>query len=325
MSTIINIQQKQSEMEEQFLQCLRDRDIPSRFSYWGKKESTGWLNVCSSNDYSVYCKGEKMIKQYAESIVKSVMKVGIDYNFISLGIGNGVKDSYIIDSFLKELKKIKYFPIDISWDMVNEGVKNLRQKNLDIVAYVADFEDFHDISTRIRSSYASSHFISILGNTLGNFGQVEVLNNIRNGMVQNDYLLLEITMREQVGSKTKGENLTDIVGSYNNDDYKNFVFSPLEKVGFVKSDGVIEVEYGPNQFYPKLYSIELWFRLKKDKLVHYHGQEIVFKKDERIRLYVSHKYTYENIRELLDGNGFQMCDFKVVEDNYGLILCKPKS
>ncbi len=324
MKTVINIQLSQSEMEKDFLNQLRNRTIPSHLSYWGKKEAQEWINVCKSEDYEVYEKGVELLKKNVIpklDILKDAAKKGL--NFLSLGIGNGVKDQLILEALLK-LFKIRYFPVDISLDMINAGIKNM-SVDVETVGFISDFRFLRDISERIRQNYYPCHLISILGNTIGNFGQIEILNNLRKGMSKKDFLLIEITMRKETGSKMHSEDLTHILESYNNEYYKSFVFAPLEKAGFRRTDGIIEVEYGPNQFYPKLYSIEIWFRLKKDKVAHYAGEDIVFKKDERILLYVSHKYTRENILELLDGNGFEVVKFIPSDDNYyGYMLCRLK-
>lgn len=325
MKTLINVQQNQDQMEHDFLECLRSRIIPSRFSYWGRKESHQWLRVCNSKDYQVFTKGLKLIEKSIPGIIKRIAPsvIGKKINFISLGVGNGIKDGSIIEA-LSQKYTVKYFPIDISLDMLEAGMKNIHPKHLETTGFVADFRDFYEITQRIRTDKTIS-LVSILGNTLGNFGQIEILNNIRRGMTQNDYLLVEVTMRKETGSKLHGEDLTQIIEGYNNEDFRDFVFTPLLKAGFVKSDGVVQVEYGPNQFYPKLYSVESWFEVGKDKVVKYLNQELVFKKGERILLYVSHKYTKENIEELLDGNGFEVIEFISSENkSNGLSLSRLK-
>ncbi|MBT4937069.1 hypothetical protein HON22_04070, partial [Candidatus Peregrinibacteria bacterium] len=246
-------------------------------------------------------------------------------NFISLGIGNGKKDKIVIKELMKK-SKVKYFPIDISLDMLEEGMRSISDSIIETTAYISDFKNLSDITERVRKSNNVPLLMSILGNTLGNFGQIEILNTLKRGMTDKDFLLIESTMRKEVGSKIHGEDIKKIVEDYNNSDFEDFAFTPLKKAGFKLNDGIIEVEYGPNPFYPKLSSIEVWFHLSKDKIVNYEGSEIVFKKGERIRLYVSHKYTKENLYELLDGNGFEVLFFNLSEENdFGITLCKLKN
>jgi len=327
MNTTINIQLNQKKMERAFLKCLRDRSITSEFSYWGRQESEQWLSVCDANEYSVYGMAVETIKNHSADIVKALkIKESSEINFISFGVGNGMKDMYILKEIIKQNSKAKYFPIDISLDMLEEAIRNIfvELKPIDTTAFVADFDDFKDISARLREVSYDCHLVSMLGNTLGNFvGQVEVLNNIRGGMRMNDYLLVEVTMRRD-DSSNRRENLTSLINSYNNDAYKDFVFTPLKKAGFKKTDGVIEVEYGPNQFYQTLYSIEIWFHLTTDKVVNYAGEEVIFKKDERIKLYVSHKYTRENMESLLSVTGFDLQRYYSIDGSIGMFLCTPK-
>ncbi len=326
METIINIQLSAEMMDRKFLEALRSRTLPSEFLYWGKEETQQWLKVCHSKQFDVYKKGLTLIQKSFRKITQILEKRKdvTQLNLISLGVGNGAKDNYIIQE-LSKLCKLKYFPVDISLDMLHYGLASMDNKKIETSGFISNFKMFAEISQCVRQDQNAPHFISLLGNTLGNFGQVEILNGLRQGMEADDYLLLEVTMRKESGSKLHGEDVTPIVQAYNNEDYRNFIFSPLLKAGFSRSDGVIEVEYGPHQFYPKLYSIEIWFHLTKDKVARYKNEEIVFKKDERILLVTSHKYTSDNIKELLDGNGFEVVHFALSEDgNSGLILSQLK-
>lgn len=325
MKTIINIQQNQQEMSLDFLDCLRKREIPSRFSYWGKKETSEWLDLCHNKNYNVYLDSIMFQENSVNHIIKNITEgKQKKYNYISLGPGNGEKDGVTLKSILRHGGEIKYFPVDISIDMLNQGIDYIyKDKTLEethTTGFVSDFMTFESISRRVRESGFKKHITAILGNTIGNFGQIEIFNNLRRGLTGGDLLLVEVTLRHNYGPKVN-KNLTKLIEGYNNDSFKKFVFSPLVKAGFKLSDGVIEIEYGPNRHYPKLYSLEAWFRIKKDKVINYLNNEIVFKKDERILLYMSHKYTCENIEELFDGNGFKMNSFTISENgSSGLFL-----
>ncbi|MEI7511696.1 MAG: L-histidine N(alpha)-methyltransferase [Candidatus Peregrinibacteria bacterium] len=312
--------QSQEEMKKQFVEHLRKRNIPSAFSYWGKDETDEWIHLCQSREYAVYKNGLHVLHENLPPILQEHLPHKKRIDVVSLGIGNGIKDAFLLQEISKQ-SPCHYFPVDISISMMESGMKNIPNIT-DAHSFIADFHTFPDITDHIRTEYGShQQLISILGNTLGNFGQIDILNILWKGMKPGDFLLLEITTRNERGNKIHAESLTRILESYNNQAYKDFVFASLKKAGFTQNEGIIEVEYGPNPFYPKLFSIETWFHLKKDMTAHYFGEEMVFKKDERILLYTSHKYTPENITELLDGNGFEVLStFFGEESDMGLIL-----
>lgn len=319
----VNIRESNDQLQKEFLECLKNREIVSKFSYWGEEPTQGWLRVCQVSEYKTYQQAVKLLKNVSDDIARTVAKPKMSY--ISLGIGNGEKDAIILQKLSRLMNKIKYYPIDISTDMIKAGLNYIFShfRNLPTTAFVTDFKILDEI-VKAETFKNERNFFVLLGNTLGNFNQVYLLNILKRSMDKNDYILIGVSLRKDRLIETK-EDIRKIIKSYNNKPFKDFVFSPLRRAGFKKSDGTIDVELNRDPLYPRLNRIELYFRLKKNKVAHYIGQDIVYKKGERILSLFSEKYYPDDIKFLLHDNGFQIVKFYTTSDqSYAKILCRLK-
>jgi len=314
----IHILDTNKKNNEEFLASLRHRSIPTKFQYWGRKETQNWLNVCKNSEYINWPLEINLLNANLPEIIKLVnSRVK---NLVSLGIGNGEKDKMILNSFLKNCS-MRYFTIDVSPHMVKVGFKTLRKVFVEKTAYIGDFEHLEKLAPKIRKQTGSSNLISILGNTLGNLDQVSTLNLIRRSMDKNDYLLFAV----QILEKGKILDIGEILSAYNTKALQELSFGAIMKSELKRSDGIIEIEFGKNKLYPQLNTIEYFFTFKKDKTIKYLGREINFKTNERIFTYYSHKYDEKNITFLVNNNGFKIIRyFFAPEKKYLLALAKLK-
>ncbi|MBU0667784.1 L-histidine N(alpha)-methyltransferase [Patescibacteria group bacterium] len=284
---------------EEFMISLCHRNIPTKFQYWGNKETQNWLDVCKDPQYINWQLEIDLLSTDLPEIVKLVNpKVK---NLVSLGIGNGEKDKMIMNAFLKN-RPMRYFAIDVSLHMVKAGLKTLQEVPGEKTAYIGDFEHLEKLAPKIRKQTKSGNLISILGNTLGNLDQITTLNFIRRSMDKNDYLLFAV----QILEKGKILDIGDILSAYNTKVLQKLSFGAIMRSGLKRTDGVIEIEFGRNKLYPQFNTIEYFFTFKKDKTIKYLNREINFKTGERILTYYSYKYDKKNMTFLLNNNGFEI-------------------
>jgi hypothetical protein len=127
-----------------------------------------------------------------------------EFDFISIGCGNGVKDTCILESMLRRISRtssdkfIYYYPVDISPYMLLEGMihvfrggldpqisKQVRTKGLwGDLAYLHTFAPVYE-------EFRGNNFFAILGNTIGNESEHDVLAALRKSVLSGDFLLLE--------------------------------------------------------------------------------------------------------------------------------------
>jgi len=295
----INILDTNKKISEEFLDCLRRRNISTKFQYWGKKETQNWLNVCKEPEYINWPLEIELLNTNLPEIIKLVDKNV--KNLISLGIGNGEKDKMILSAFLKN-RPMRYFTIDISLHMVKAGFKALSKIPVEKTAYIGDFEHLETLAPKIKKRTDSHNLISILGNTLGNLDQINTLNLIRRSMDKNDYLLFAV----QILRRGKILDIGEIFNAYNTKALQELSFGAIIRCGLKRTDGIIEIEFGKNKLYSQLDTIEYFFTFKKDRTIKYLNHEINFKINERILTYYSYKYDEKNITFLLTNNGFKI-------------------
>ncbi|MBI5152722.1 L-histidine N(alpha)-methyltransferase, partial [Candidatus Peregrinibacteria bacterium] len=252
----INILDTNKKISEEFLACLRRRNVPTKFLYWGRRETQNWLNVCKDPEYINWPLEINLLKTNLSEIVKLVNPAV--KNLIGLGIGNGVKDKMILEAFLKN-HPMRYFAIDISLHMIKAGFKTLRKVPVEKTAYIGDFEHLEKLAPKIKKQTNASNLISILGNTLGNLDQVSTLNLIRRSMGKNDYLLFAV----QILERGKILHIGEILSAYNTKVLQDSSFGAIMRSGLKKSDGFIEIEFGKDKLYPQLNVVEYFFTFKK--------------------------------------------------------------
>ncbi len=314
----IHILDTNRKISEEFLGCLRQRNVPSKFSYWGDMETRHWLNVCKDPEYINWPLEIKLLEKNLPEIVRLAGRPVA--NLVSLGIGNGEKDKMILDAFLKT-RPVRYYALDISLPMVKAGFKTLGKTPVEKTAYIGDFVHLESFAPKIKKQSGGANIISILGNTLGNLNQVNTLNLIRRSMDRHDYLLVSF----QILEAGKILEIGEILGAYNTKAWHELSYGTIMRSGLKKSDGITEVEFGKDKLYPQLNIIEFFFAFKKDKTIKYLNHEFDFKAGERILTYYSYKYDEKNITFLLNNNGFRIVkSFYSPGQKYLLALAKLK-
>jgi uncharacterized SAM-dependent methyltransferase len=314
----INILDTDKIIGKEFLTCLRRRNLPSKFEYWGKKEASHWLSICKDPEYVNWRQEIDLIRKSLPQIARRIGP-GIG-NLVGLGIGNGEKDKLILTQLTKH-HPMRYHAIDISLDMMKTGLKALGGIPVEKNAYIGDFRHLEKIAPLIRKQTGSGNLYSILGNTFGNLDQKPLLTLLGKSMDRNDYLLMAVQMLETKEILNMGEILT----AYSTSVWRDLSFGAMRRTGLRKSDGIIEMEFAPDKTFPQFHVVEYFYTFKKDKTITYLGERLSFKKGERIPIYFSYKYDEKNLNAMLDDYGFKIVrSFFAPGRKYLLALVKLK-
>ncbi len=306
-------------LQREFLASLQNRKIDSKFLYWGRIGTERWQALCQDKSYLYYQRELALLKKAAAKLCDSVhSEPNRHYNLIALGIGNGDKDRIIIENCYKK-GRIGFFPIDISEDMVRDGIEQIPISLLETMeAYVADFSQLDLVNQAIRSANFPNNFFLLLGNSVMSINELDVFRRLNKGMSAGDYLLLGVLLHDP----NDVQSISRLLEMYTTPVFQNFILSPLERIGISSADGNIEAEYGTNRFFPQIYTIEVFFSCKKNITCNYFQQEISLLKGERIRLFQSHLYPEGSMQEVLEGTGFRIVDhFSSTDKLAGLFLC----
>jgi len=326
-SAYINFSESTGEFEKKFLNCLRQRKIDVDFTFWGRNATRAWINILETPAYIINNSENQLLNQNLDKLVKSIKLDDDSINIISLCCGVLDREKTLIKG-LAAKKEVTYVPIDSSIDIINASLKSVSNiENTEILPFISSLNYLKQISYAVRQNHHKASLFTLFCNILGNHPQVPLLSNIHNSMLEDDYLLLGVQLLSSNFSdkdlKIQNEEIKNILRSYNNETYLDFLYQFIYRAGFEKADGFFEIEFTRDKLYPSLSSIEIYFCLKQDKKIQYLGENIIYRKGERIQIRFSYIYSSEVISSILTENGFKI-ENKLISDkkDFSLILCK---
>lgn len=308
------------------------KKILSGYSYWGIVPTGYWILACRDINYLM----AKSIRQFPEKWGKiySFLTDKVPYNYVSLGVGDGQKDYFVLRDLIKKNPNISYFPVDMSPEMLYQGTKYVLDKfkwepsvkKNQILAFQVNFEDQNRLREmrKILDELTDKQPIifGLLGNTLANFdNDTNLLCNLSNILLNpKDLLLLELARIKNI------EDDSMILGSkdeYDHDSFKTFALSSLiQATDIIEDDTWIEIEVDkeplPTSNGKKALKILVWYINKSNedlKIRRFHKKPIRFPQGDRIRLLLSRKYTEDGVNYLLSQSGLERSPHRASLEN----------
>jgi uncharacterized SAM-dependent methyltransferase len=284
----------------------------SKLWYLKPDQAQAYLDLLDTEDYNKNFgpKEKTLIKTHIDEILEKIEAEHI--NLIDLGCGDGRKAIIFVEK-LKNKKKVRYCPIDISDYMVNKALKNIRKTDVEEVVKfqwnISDFENIENVSNLLRFGDFKKNFFLLLGNTLSNFEINELLYEVRSGMKGGDYLL--------IGNGIDNNNVEKDVIEFCKKNKKNNEFLikiPLQ-LGLTRD----ELKLG-SRF--KNSRIEFYYTILKDKTITFQNKEVNFQKNDQIIVATSYYYTKNDFMSFLKLY-FNEVSLNVSDDkSYCLAFCK---
>jgi len=303
----------------------------SKFTYWGQDVTKKYIKLLNTSEYSMPRKTSKLISDNISDIVKNIKMGSRGIRVISLGIGNGYKDAIILKKICEMVDaQIDYWIIEFSYEMLKIGWKNVQErlgatnsKRIKPKLFQTDFLNIGILSNLLSDNKVN--LFLLLGNTLGNFQEDDLLNTISSVMHQGDYFLIDNQIKGE-GKLTSEEQKT-LRSMYDTSEYKNYILSILNIAHIKSEDGQINthiVDYEADNEILRKYKCctvkqEFTFSASKDVVID--GETFQFNKNRIIPVIYSRKYTKNALKELLQ------CYLEIVHPyylgkKYALILCK---
>jgi L-histidine N-alpha-methyltransferase len=305
-----------------------EKRILSGYSYWGIEPSRRWMDACDDSDYIM----SESIKRFPNKFGKifDAMEYQIPNNYVSLGVGDGRKDLSFLRDLIKKNYDISYYPVDFSAEMLYEGTKNVMeglresQSTFDknrILALQIDFEDREKVRElrNILDNLCDKRPIifSLLGNTLANFdNDSDLLSDLSDILLNsNDLLLLEIARIENI----QDDSIKKIKWPYSSSRrFKDFAITSLmQATDAIRKNEWVTTECEPEKL-PQSETIKalkiLTYYVNKSNedfdIRAYFYQPIRLPKDDKIRLYLSRKYTDAGVDYMLNRSRLEECKLK---------------
>ena len=282
----------------------------SKLWYLTPEQAQGFLDLEADNEYQVNViqKEIDLVNSNINPIIERLGKNPV--NIIDIGCGDG-KKAVIFIEHLKGKVQLRYCPVDISGYMVEKAIEKIKAMNVgEVVEFqwnISDFENLENIANLLNSGKYKNNLLLLLGNTLGNFEIHELLYQIRSCMKNGDYLL--------IGNGLDNRNVEEIVKSYSQDSMDKFLIKTLMQIGFEPHELKFGVRFANSR-------VELYYVVKKEKIISFQGRRIVFNKGDQIIVAISYKYTSDDFRGYMQMY-FDNVDFFVTDDEaYALVLCR---
>lgn len=281
----------------------------SKLWYLTDKQAQGFLDLSNTKGYKkqIINKEVSLIKKHMADFIKTLSKRSC--NIIDLGCGDGKKASLFIDEFAKHMN-IRYCPIDISSYMVSKAAETIRKKRvgevLEFKWNISDFENLNNVMPLFRDKTFDTHFMMLLGNTLGNFDREDILNGIKNSMNKNDILIVGNGLKNGHDDWTK-EYYDPIINKW-------LIQIPLQ-LGFTANEIKYNIKLNNSR-------IEEIYCIKKDKTINHLGKTLNFKKGDIIITAISYKYTLLELEKILSKFFKHIKIYADKEKTYAIALCK---
>lgn len=183
--------------------------IPGRYLYSSDSGADSWVRLCKDRAYRHHWEtvdywssqaGRRMVRLIKRELDRD------DFDFISLGPGDGTKDTALIDYWLEGGADLLYYPYDVSLPLVSRSIRAVckntspsSSSTLRIKAVLADFNHLQTLG-EVFEHRNSPNVIALLGNSLGNLeNELGFLHELHRAMTADDLLVLEVRLKSDDG------------------------------------------------------------------------------------------------------------------------------
>jgi len=277
----------------------------SGFAYWGIGPTLAWYFAVKDIYYYVMHEGIKQFNITWENIYNDLPNS--NYHYVSLGAGTGEKDSSVYSSLINKNPNSRYFPIDMTYEMlriaVGEVTSSRNVKRSKILPIKINFTN-PKFQRSIRSIFnkmleKKPILFSLLGNTLANFEDdiLELEYIIKNLLNIGDLLLIELAH----SNGTAQEYQQEMIGEYySSESLRRFHTSALLQNTDLDID-LNSIEYLCKSNKALNLELKIIYKNKseeKNTVNILGGKSFTFEKNDTIRLYLTRKYTDQGIERL---------------------------
>lgn len=291
----------------EILKCAKSSGlIPGRYLYDNDVGTDYWTRLCGDTAYKYFQRGLRFWGKKAPAFVAKIKEVvGPEFDFVSLGPGDGRKDLELIRAWMNDDElDIIYYPYDVSLTMISHAVREIRNigQPLRIRAVLADFEDLKHMHT-VFAARDAPNVVSLLGNSLGNVpDELHFVRKLRALMSADDLLLLEVRLTGKNAEPAEVQARKA----------KQFYFGPLENYLALKLDeSKLKTESRDD-----LSAIGD----TRSTIVYYKDFTFEGEKYEDTRLIYIHEYERATFLSTMAEAGFE-CIMEEVDSTGGFLVC----
>jgi hypothetical protein len=316
---------------------LKNRKIRSGYAYWGVGPTRMWTTACTDPCYHMRENIERF-PDHARQLANYVNKE--QYNFVSLGVGEGSKDSNIIRDFFNQDDQAKprddfsYLPVDMSLDMLRVAIGRIQElpshRRIAIQRDIETKEGMAEIAHIAKVLGENKPILyGFIGNTIANVEDPEhVLNNIVQVMKSEDLLLFEAQIIDDSALENSQlqKTIRHVKEEYEGISFRQFALSALLQNSDLSVEPkerdscyVVEVSLQPWK-YGQVLQIGCCFENNTDKelyLTFPNEDTTTLDLKEKIHLYCSRKFTQGTLEHFVQATNLSILGKSVYLSNKG--------
>ncbi|MFN3653286.1 MAG: L-histidine N(alpha)-methyltransferase [Armatimonadota bacterium] len=272
--------------------------LPCRFFY-DREGSRLFDEICELPEYYLTRAEDALLREAAAEIARSVTP---ESDLVELGSGSATKTRRLISALLETAPELRYYPVDISGEMLRETARALSSEFPRLSVYPLAGEYAQALGELPRTQRGPK-LVLFLGSNLGNFRPREAeafLGRIRATMGPGDFALLGLDLRKprevlhaaynDSRGVTARFNL-NLLRRINRELQGDFELSGWEHQAVVREDcGCVQMR----------------LVCRKPQEVCLAGQRFRFEAGDYIHTEDSHKYSREQIASLADAADFRV-------------------
>lgn len=283
------------------------KKIPHKFHYDSVKQSQKWLKLHqvfspSRNNLDCVVSYEQCFGKTAE-ILKDSSKIEV----IGLGSGGGTKDTLLLSSLVKTTPEIFYYPIDVSLSLAVISAQKARANypQIEIKPVVCDLLYADNLIKQISQKNNSKKIITFFG-MIPNFTPNEIMPILSNFLQSGDLLLMSANLAP---GDDYLEGIKKISCQYDNDLTKDWLMTILLDAGIDINDGKIKFTIEDDLQGNDLKRIIAHFELEKDVTFQLDEETIEWKKQDKVQLFFSYRYTTERVKKTLKNYHIEVIEY----------------
>ncbi|MFH0809350.1 MAG: L-histidine N(alpha)-methyltransferase [Pseudomonadota bacterium] len=298
-------------LEHQLAEHLRRAELPDHFMYLGASGAARWLRLAESPRFDIAARLEDLLGRHVEDFASGLHAC---CDVVSLGAGSGRKERLILDALVERGGRPRYFPIDVSAELVDMALAAAADVAWGGCGLVAPVE--------VLSGFAGKYFgtpmlLCMLGNSFCNHEPDWLLPLLRAQLGPEDHLLLDFHLVPEDHEAAEAE----VMPRYNCQMNRDFNLGPLVERGLSPEACDFFMEVVP--------SAGLGWRTRKAILikekarVRCGSEVVVLEAGTELRLGFTYKYVASAVEELVARHGLEVRSRAASEDAaFALLLLR---
>jgi len=283
----------------------RPKYLPSKYFY-DKQGDKLFQEIMNLPEYYLTRSEFEIFDQHKSTMLQSFRQNGRPFDLIEFGAGDGIKTKVILEHFLQENTNFKYYPIDISANIIHSLSEDLN-RSLPALQFEGLVDDYFNALARLNHVDHNPKVILFLGSNIGNFTESQAnhfLSHMHGLMRTGDKLMIGFDLKKDPRViKAAYNDAQGVTRAFNLNLLKR-INAELE-ANFDLTKFIHQPTYNPETGEAKSYILSI-----QDQDVHITATNTTyhFSAWESIFVEVSQKYDHDYISRLARHNGFKIGD-----------------